>query len=109
MRWSIRPSALLVLHGAVVVVLILLGVAVALNVAGPTVGRDELYRLRPALPLAVAGAALPFVIAAVLTLMAAPGASRRARAIPVVGIAASMVLWSVALLFVHAPEPLQGG
>ena len=108
-RQTIRTILLLLLHGAVAAILVMLAISIAVAIGGPSIGRDELCRVGPALRLAVAGAIVPFPISAVATLVAVASARRRSWAAPVVGIGASVVLWGVALLFLHAPEPLQGG
>lgn len=97
------------LHGAVVVVLVMVGLAIALRVGGPTIGRDELYRLGPALQLAVAGALLPLALAAPLTWVFGLTAPRRAWLVPIVGSSASVALWAVAMFFLHTPDPILGG
>lgn len=100
---------LLLLHGVVVFVLVMVGLSLALAIGGPTIGRDELYRMGPALQLAVAGAVVPFALSILLTWPIALLASRRAWLMPIVSICATVVLWTAAMLFLHTPDPIPGG
>ncbi|SEA76295.1 hypothetical protein [Leifsonia sp. 21MFCrub1.1] len=100
---------LLAAHGVAVVVLVMLALSVALAIGGPTVGRDELYRMGPALQLAVAGAVLPFGVAVLLASLVGLAAPRRAWLVPAFGICTSVVFCATAMLFLHPPAPLLGG
>jgi hypothetical protein len=109
-RRPILTAVLLLLaHSVVVFALVMLGLSIALSVGGPTIGRDELYRLGPALQLAVVGAVAPFALSALLTWVFGLLAPRRAWLVPIVAICASVLLWAVAMLFLRTPEPIPGG
>ena len=103
-------TLLVVAHAALSGLLSMVALSVALAVGGPDIGRDELSRLGPALPLAVAGALVPVLIASTaafaLALSARPQNAWKA---PALGMAASVVLCGIALAFLHAPPPLSGG
>ncbi|WP_314147766.1 hypothetical protein [uncultured Leifsonia sp.] len=100
---------LLLLHGVVAFVLIMVGLSLALTIGGPTIGRDELSRMGPALPLSCLGALLPLLLAPIATLAVAITARGRTWIAPLVSLGASVLLWGVALLFLHPPEPVLGG
>ncbi|WP_374010378.1 hypothetical protein [Leifsonia sp. LS-T14] len=108
-RPVLTAAMLLVLHGAIVFVLVMLALSVALAIGGPTVGRDELYRMGPALQLAVAGAVAPFACSVLVTFLVGLTVSRRAWLVPVLGISASVSLCATAMLFLHTPAPIPGG
>ena len=100
---------LLLLHGVVAFVLIMVGLSLALTIGGPTIGRDELYRMGPALQLSCLGALLPLLLAPIATLAVAISARSRTWIAPLVSLGASVLLWGVALFFLHAPAPVLGG
>ncbi|MDR6970774.1 hypothetical protein [Leifsonia shinshuensis] len=108
-RPVLTAALLLLLHGVIVFVAVMLGLSIALTIGGPTIGRDELGRMGPALQLAVAGALVPFAFAVLLTALVGLVSPRRVWVVPIVGICSSVVLWVTAMLFLHAPDPVLGG
>lgn len=109
-RPRLLAFALVAAHVALAVLLVMVALSVSLAIGGPGIGRDELYRLGPALPLAVAGAAVPVPVAATAALALALSARpQRAWRAPVIGAVASVALCGVAVAFVHVPAPLIGG
>lgn len=108
-RPVLTAMLVLLLHGVVVFVLVMLALSIALSIGGPTIGRDELYRMGPALQLAVGGAVAPFALSALVTWSLALTLPRRAWSASAVAIFVSVVLWSVAVAFLHTPAPIPGG
>jgi hypothetical protein len=109
-RPRLLAFGLVAAHVALAVLLVMVALSVSLAIGGPGIGRDELYRLGPALPLAVAGALVPVPVAATAALALALSAQpQRAWTAPVIGGIASVALCGVALAFVHTPAPLIGG
>lgn len=108
-RPGLMAAMLLGLHGLVASVLVVLALQVALTLGGPTIGRDELYRLGPELQLAVAGTAAPFGISPLLIWLIGLVSPSRVWVVPLVAIVTSVVLCVVAMLFLHAPAPIPGG
>jgi hypothetical protein len=108
-RRVLTAVMLLLLHGLVAFILVVLALQIALTVGGPTTGRDELYRMGPALQLVVAGAVAPFGISALLIWLIGLASPSRVWFVPLVAILTSVVFCVVATLFLRAPAPIPGG